>query len=183
MPVPHTTVSPATISPVYAAVVANTVQSTWSSSTSTCATRYAGELGGIVFISAGTVPVTFHGPVAALATNHTRSNLMYSTDPSLSTSLSVFTARAIGVPAIRRKTGGPSYATAGAFSFLLTRTEYRARATRAASAACGVPGTDANTRDRGWSSGIFVKSSGSRRVANVHGPVKSGAANQRPDTR
>src|SRR5436190_1952841 len=56
-------------------------------------------------------------------------------------------------------------------------------ASRTASAACGVPGTDASTADRTCSSGIFLNSSGSVGVANVHGPVKSGAENQRPATR
>ena len=49
--------------------------------------------------------------------------------------------------------------------------------------ACGVPGTDASTRDRGCSSGIFLKSSGRFGVANVQGPLKLGAENQRPATR
>ena len=49
--------------------------------------------------------------------------------------------------------------------------------------ACCVPGTEARTRERGWPTGTFLKSSGSVGVANVHGPLKSGAENQRPDTR
>ena len=52
-----------------------------------------------------------------------------------------------------------------------------------ASAACVVPGTDARTRDRSCSSGICLKAAGSVGVANVHGPVKSGAENHRPATR
>ena len=52
-----------------------------------------------------------------------------------------------------------------------------------ASVACGVPGTDASTRERGCSTGIFLKSSGSDGVANVHGPSRLGALNQRPATR
>ena len=47
----------------------------------------------------------------------------------------------------------------------------------------GVPGTEARTLERSCSSGIFRKSAGSDSVANVHGPVKSGAENQRPATR
>ena len=56
-------------------------------------------------------------------------------------------------------------------------------ASSTASAACCVPGTDASTRERGCSSGIFWKSSGSVGEANVHGPVKPGDENQRPETR
>ena len=56
-------------------------------------------------------------------------------------------------------------------------------ASSTASAASGVPGTDASTRERGCSSGIFLKSSGSVSDANVHGPPKSGAENQRPAMR
>ena len=49
--------------------------------------------------------------------------------------------------------------------------------------ACVVPGTDARTRDRSCSRGICLKSSGRFGVANVQGPVKSGAENHRPATR
>src|SRR2546427_127236 len=52
-----------------------------------------------------------------------------------------------------------------------------------ASSACLVPGTDASMRDRGCVTGIRLKSSGRFGVANVHGPEKSGAENQRPATR
>jgi hypothetical protein len=65
----------------------------------------------------------------------------------------------------------------------LTRAVCGTWARSTASAACCVPGTEARTRERGCSSGIFWKSSGSFGVANVHGPVKSAAVNQRPDTR
>ena len=71
----------------------------------------------------------------------------------------------------------------GAWSVLLTRAVCGILASSTASAACVVPGTDASTRDRACSSGIFLKSSGRVGVANVHGPVKSGAENQRPETR
>src|SRR4030095_7306186 len=56
-------------------------------------------------------------------------------------------------------------------------------ASSTASAACVVPGTDASTRDRACSSGILLKSAGRLGEANVHGPPKSGAENQRPDVR
>src|SRR5512142_1480006 len=100
------------------------------------------------------------------------------------TSLSVFTAYCSDVLSIGLNDGSPWYATSGALiSFLLTRAVCGTCARSTASAACCVPGTDASTRDRGCSSGIFWKSAGSFGVANVHGPVKSGAENQRPATR
>src|SRR6187455_2511785 len=99
-------------------------------------------------------------------------------------SLSVFTARESDVFSIGSNLGSPWYATSGALiSFLFTRAVCGTLASRTASAACGVPGTDASTRDRGCSREIFLKSSGRARDANVHGPEKFGAVNHRPDTR
>ena len=102
----------------------------------------------------------------------------------MKTSLSVFTARCTVVVSIGVNSASPWNATSGAFSsFLLTRAVCGTCASSTASAARSVPGTDASTRERGCSSGIFLKSAGSDGVANVHGPVKSGAENQRPATR
>src|SRR5688572_15851844 len=99
-------------------------------------------------------------------------------------SLSVFAARDTVVGTIASNCGSPWYDTSGAFTvFLLTRAVCGTCASSTASAACTVPGTDASTRDRSCSSGIFAKSAGSDGVANVHGPVNPGALNQRPDTR
>ena len=99
-------------------------------------------------------------------------------------SLSVLTARWTDVFSIGWNSGGPPwYATSGAASVLLTRAVCGTCASRIASAACVVPGTDARTRDRSCSSGICLNSAGRFSVANVHGPVKSGAENQRPDIR
>src|SRR3954470_21555705 len=97
-------------------------------------------------------------------------------------SLSVLAARDTVVVGIGSNFGWPSNATSGAFTdFLVTVAVCLICASRTASAACDEPGTDARTRERGCSSGIFWKSPGSDGVANVHGPAKSGAVNQRPD--
>ena len=78
----------------------------------------------------------------------------------------------------------PGTRTSGAFTcFLSTRAVCGICASRTASAASSVPGTEASTRDRSCESGIFLKSSGRFGVANVHGPSKAGAVNQRPETR
>ena len=99
-------------------------------------------------------------------------------------SLSVLTARWTVVFSIGWNSGSPWNATSGAFvSFLFTRAVCGICASSTASAAWSVPGTDASTRERSCSSGMVVKSAGSDGVANVHGPVKSGAENQRPATR
>src|SRR5262245_31532660 len=99
-------------------------------------------------------------------------------------SLSVFTARATVVDSIGWNSGAPEYVTSGALtSLLLTRAVCGTWASSTASAAWTVPGTDASTRDRSCSRGIFLKSAGSEGVANVQGPVNPGALNQRPDTR
>src|SRR5579872_2240245 len=99
-------------------------------------------------------------------------------------SLSVFAARATLVFSIGWNCGSPEYATSGAFTvFLSMRAVCGTCASRTASAACCVPGTDASTRERGCATGIFLKSSGRLGVANVHGPLKSGAVNHRPATR
>src|SRR4029079_10638606 len=104
--------------------------------------------------------------------------------PTLKTSLSVFTARVTVVFSIGWKLGSPWNATSGACtSVRFTRAVCGICAISTASAACEVPGTDASTRERLCSSGIFLKSAGSVGVAKVHGPVKSGAENQRPATR
>ena len=94
----------------------------------------------------------------------------------------MFTARCTVVLSIGTNSGvSPWNATSGAFtSFRLTRAVCGICARRMASAAASVPGTDASTRERLCSSEIFLKSAGSEGVANVHGPVKSGAENQRP---
>jgi hypothetical protein len=74
--------------------------------------------------------------------------------------------------------------TSGALTFfLLTRAVCGTCASSTASAACGVPGTDASTRERGCSREMRWKSPGSVVVANVHGPVNPGEVNQRPATR
>ena len=100
-------------------------------------------------------------------------------------SLSVLTARAtrrrLDRLELRLRPGTRPRAPSAAFLF--TRAVCGTCASSTASAACGVPGTEASTRERGCSSGIFLKSAGSVGVANVHGPVKSGAENQRPATR
>ncbi len=100
-------------------------------------------------------------------------------------SLSVLTARETVVVSIGSNLGvPPSYDTSGAFSvFLSTRAVCGMLASSTASAAFGEPGTEASTRERSCSSGIFLKSSGRLNDANVHGPVKSGAENHRPATR
>src|SRR4051812_45972890 len=99
-------------------------------------------------------------------------------------SLSVLAGGDTVVAGIGSNFGWPSNATSGALiDFLVTVAVCLICASSTASAACDVPGTDARTRERACSSGIFLKSSGSVGVANVHGPVKSGALNQRPDTR
>ena len=99
--------------------------------------------------------------------------------------LSVLTARSTLVFSTFSNLGAPPmYATSGAFSvFLFTRAVCGTCAMRTPSAACCVPGTEARTRERGCSRGIFLKSSGKVGVANVQGPVNPGALNQRPDTR
>jgi len=56
-------------------------------------------------------------------------------------------------------------------------------ASNTASVACGVPGTDARTLERGCSTEICLKSAGKDGVANVHGPSSVAALNQRPATR
>src|SRR3954464_12619684 len=99
-------------------------------------------------------------------------------------SLSVLAARDTVVVGIGSNFGWPSKATSGAFTaFFVTVAVCLICASSTASADCDVPGTDARTRERECSSGIFLKSAGSVGVANVQGPVKSGAVNQRPDTR
>ena len=100
-------------------------------------------------------------------------------------SLSVFAARCRFVFSIGWNCGmPPSYATSGALiCFLFTVAICGICASSTASAAWSVPGTDASTRDRSCDSGICLNSAGSDSVANVHGPVKSGALNQRPEIR
>ena len=98
-------------------------------------------------------------------------------------SLSVLTARATVVVGIGWNSGVPLYCTSGAFRSVLTVAVCGICASSTASAACVVPGTDASTRERGWLSGIFLKSGGRFSVANVQGPLKSGAVNQRPEIR
>src|SRR6476661_10275082 len=96
-------------------------------------------------------------------------------------SLSVLTAYATLDHAIDRKSGVPLNTTVGALSALLfTHATCFVRASSVASMACAVPGTEASTCDRGWPTGIFWKSRGRSFVANDHGPLKSGATNQRP---
>jgi hypothetical protein len=52
-----------------------------------------------------------------------------------------------------------------------------------ASCACGVPGTETSTKPRGPFAGMRAKSGGRLAVANVHGPSRLAAANQRPEVR
>ena len=98
--------------------------------------------------------------------------------------LSVLTARSTFVFSTFSNLGSPRYATSGAFRvFLFTRAVCGTCAISTPSAACCVPGTEARTLERGCSSGIFLKSSGSLGVAKDQGPVNPGALNQRPATR
>jgi hypothetical protein len=100
-------------------------------------------------------------------------------------SLSVFTARSTPCdPLYGLELRGALIRDSGAFSsFLLTRAVRGTIASSTASVACGVPGMDASTRERGCSTGMRLKSSGNDGVANVHGPSRLALLNQRPATR
>ena len=99
-------------------------------------------------------------------------------------SLSVLTARETVVCSIGWNCGSPWYCTSGAFTcFLSTRAVCGICASRTASAASSVPGTEASTRDRSCESGIFLKSSGRVGRRERPRPVEAGAVNQRPETR
>jgi hypothetical protein len=78
--------------------------------------------------------------------------------------------------------GLPLYVTFTCFaaSIGLTTTFVGICASRTASAASGVPGTLASTREGGVFEGILLKSSGSLSVANVQGPERLGAENHLP---
>ena len=98
-------------------------------------------------------------------------------------SLSVLTARCTVVFSIGWNSGAALIGDFGRLHRLADARRLRNLREHDGLGACGVPGTDARTRERSCSSGICLKSAGRFGVANVQGPVKSGAENHRPATR
>ena len=88
-----------------------------------------------------------------------------------------------GVPAMGFSCGGPVIVAANEALLRSTVACCGTLAAITAEAACGVPGTDAFMFSLGLPSGTAAKSGGSALPGTwVHGPFRSGAENQRPET-